>query len=92
MPDLEAPTAPGPLQREPITILTIVLVIAQALVTFLGAGDLKDGFQLGDIIVLVSTILTGLIARLSVFSQATVDLIEPSRRAQQRAVKEAKRR
>lgn len=90
-PDLEAPTAPAPLQREPITIIVVLLVILQALVTGLGIGELKDGFQAGDIAIFVSTVIGGIVARLSVFSQATVDLLA-NRREQQRAVKEAKRR
>lgn len=84
-PDLEAPTAPAPLQRQPIVILTVLLVLGQALITGLGIGELKDGFQVGDISVFVLTVLTGVIARMSVFSQETVDLLAP-RSAQKQAV------
>jgi F0F1-type ATP synthase assembly protein I len=91
MPDLQAPTAPGPLQREPVTIITVLLVVVQALVLGLGIGELKDGFQAGDIGVFVTTVIGGILTRLSVFSQATVDLLA-NRREQQRAVKERKGR
>lgn len=87
--DLEAPTAPPGLQENPVTILFIVLVVLQAVVQGLGIGELKDGFQPGDIGMLLGTIAIGILTRLSTFTQATVDLIAP-RSVQRRAVRERK--
>jgi len=76
---------PGIIKKEPVTILFIVLVVAQALITGLGIGELEDGFQAGDIIAFGTAVVIGIATRMNVFAPATVDLMA-DRATQKRAI------
>jgi predicted aconitase with swiveling domain len=84
---LEAPTALPWLQSQPVLIIGAIMAGLIALST-----AIADGFQTYDLIPVGIAVCGALIAKTQVFSQKTVDEIQPSRAEQQRAVKRAKRK
>jgi hypothetical protein len=53
-PDLEAPTAPAPLQKQPGIILGLLGALLAGIITISGAGGLNDGLQWGDLPVILT--------------------------------------
>ena len=90
MTDLEVPTAPPGLQKEPALIIGLVGSLAAGLITLIGLGQLNDGLQWVDVPIIVGPLLLGLASRQLTFPQATVDLLAP-RTEQRKAVAARKR-
>lgn len=90
---LEAPTALPGLRKYPALIVGAILAGIQAYISIKGAGSLDDGFQFNpDGYMILTPVLGALGIHTQVFSQHTVDVLEPSRKKQHQAVKRAKQR
>lgn len=88
--DLDAPTAPSGFQRYPGLVTGVIFGLLLGFYTLAGSGGLDDGWQWGDLAVILGPVMTGAIADRLTFSQHQADLMAP-RRKQRAAVAESKR-